>query len=133
MENASPNEQCDGVGKPKRQWTPREDEKLIEVLIELSIAGKIRCDNGFKPGTFKEVETKLEQKLPGCGLKAQPHIESRLKLLKTKYGAISDMLNGGSGAFAWNEESKMIISEKKIYEDWCKVNYFFILFAVLLL
>lgn len=60
MENASPNEQCDGVGKPKRQWTPREDEKLIEVLIELSIARKIRCDNGLKPGTFKEVETKLE-------------------------------------------------------------------------
>lgn len=34
----------------------------------------------------------MEQKLPGCGLKATPNIEERVKPLKKHYHTIAEML-----------------------------------------
>ena len=44
--------QIRGRGRNKRVWTPGEDEKLVECLVELCVSGKVKCDNGFKPGAF---------------------------------------------------------------------------------
>ena len=41
--------QIRGRGRNKRVWTPSEDEKLIECLVELCVSRKVKCDNGFKP------------------------------------------------------------------------------------
>ncbi|KAJ9671011.1 hypothetical protein PVL29_027134 [Vitis rotundifolia] len=108
-----------GRGKNKRVWTPKEDAKLIESLVELCVSGKMKCDNGFRPGTFAQVERLLEDKLPGCGLKASPHIESRVKTLKRQYNAITDMLSHGRG-FSWDEKNKMIHCHIDVYERWVK-------------
>ncbi|KAK1258393.1 hypothetical protein QJS04_geneDACA006994 [Acorus gramineus] len=103
----------------KHVWTSQEDLILVENMVELCVAGKIKADNGFKPGTFGEIEKMMHDKLPGCGIKAHPHIESRLKYLKNKYNAINEMLEHGSG-FAWDEDKKMVICEKTIYDGWVK-------------
>ncbi|KAK1259709.1 hypothetical protein QJS04_geneDACA021472 [Acorus gramineus] len=95
---------------------------LVENMVELCVAGKIKANNGFKPCTFGEIEKMMHDKLSGCGIKAPPHIESRLKYLKNKYNAINEMLEYGSG-FAWDEEKKVVICEKNtIYDGWVKVN-----------
>ena len=77
------------MGKSKHTWTAFEDEKLVESLLELVHSGRWKADNGsFRPGYEKELEKKLEEKIPGCRLKTK-NIDSRFKLLKRKYHAIS--------------------------------------------
>ncbi|KAL6313251.1 hypothetical protein AAG906_016660 [Vitis piasezkii] len=75
--------QIRGRGRNKRVWTPGEDEKLVECLVELCVSGKVKCDNGFKPGAFLQVEKMLEEKLPNN--------------FKKQFNAIMDMLTHGSG------------------------------------
>ncbi|RVX07616.1 hypothetical protein CK203_025122 [Vitis vinifera] len=111
--------QIRGRGRNKRVWTPGEDEKLVECLVELCVSGKVHCDNGFKPGAFLQVEKMLEEKLPNSGLKASPHIESRVKTLKKQFNAIMDMLTHGSG-FSWDNEKKMVLCDQDVFEGWVK-------------
>ncbi|CAL2257488.1 unnamed protein product [Prunus armeniaca] len=63
-------------------------------------------------------ETMLKVKLPNSGLKASPHIESRVKTLKGKYGALADALS--QSGFGWNEEEMMLVCEKSIFDAWAK-------------
>ncbi|KAL5652380.1 hypothetical protein ACJX0J_037838, partial [Zea mays] len=51
----------------------------------------------------------------GCGLTAIPHIESRVRHFRTKYGAIEVML--ANSGFSWDENRKMVQCEKQQYED----------------
>ncbi|KAJ9693086.1 hypothetical protein PVL29_011998 [Vitis rotundifolia] len=111
--------QIRGRGRNKRVWTPSEDEKLVECLVELCVLGKVKCDNGFKPGAFLQVEKMLEEKLPNSGLKASPHIESRVKTLKKQFNAIMDMLTHGSG-FSWDNAKKMVLCDQDVFEGWVK-------------
>ena len=52
--------------------------------MELAGNVKWKADNGFKPGFTVKLEELMEKKLPGCGIKASPHIESRYKILRRK-------------------------------------------------
>uniref|UniRef100_A0A804NSH8 Myb/SANT-like domain-containing protein n=1 Tax=Zea mays TaxID=4577 RepID=A0A804NSH8_MAIZE len=54
----------------------------------------------------------------GCGLTSIPHIESRVRHFRTKYGAIEVML--ANSGFSWDENRKMVQCEKQQYEDHCK-------------
>ena len=67
--------QIRGNGSNKQVWTPSEDERLVECLVELCVSRKVKCADGFKLGAFSQVENTLEEKLPNSGLKASPHIE----------------------------------------------------------
>jgi hypothetical protein len=69
-----------------------------------------------------QLEKIIVQKLPNCGLKANPHIESRLKTLRKQTLAISDMIANSSG-FSWDHEKKMVVCEKQVFDDWVKVNF----------
>ena len=66
-----------------RKWGSAEDAKLVESLVELVTQGSWRADNGtFRSGYLQQLKKLMEEKLHGCGLKATPHIEYRIKLLK---------------------------------------------------
>ena len=82
-----------GRGMNKHFWTTAEDNALVDSLLELSQNPMWRSDCGFKNGYLQQLENKFEAKLPGCGLKASPYIESRVKWLKQKYCVMSDMLS----------------------------------------
>ncbi|RYQ96414.1 hypothetical protein Ahy_B08g092169 [Arachis hypogaea] len=61
---------------------PHEDAKLVEFLIEFKTTSW-RCDNGtFKSGYGKYFKKMLHKNIPRFDLKANSHIESRMKLLK---------------------------------------------------
>ncbi|KAI5316737.1 hypothetical protein L3X38_036444 [Prunus dulcis] len=82
-----------GRGQNKRDWTTNEDNTLMECLMELHQNTNWRGDSGFKNGYLNILETMLEVKLPNSGLRASPHIESKVKTLKGKYGALDDALS----------------------------------------
>ncbi|AQK70536.1 hypothetical protein ZEAMMB73_Zm00001d016357 [Zea mays] len=68
---------CLGKRENKRIWTYYEDEELIKSLYEISLDPKWKSEGGFKNGYCSALENKLKARLPGCGLSAIPHIESR--------------------------------------------------------
>ncbi|KAK9950015.1 hypothetical protein M0R45_005521 [Rubus argutus] len=107
--------------QPSHTWTPVEDVALVEALTELCVSGNWKADNGFKSGYLTQLENIIGQKLPNCGLKADPHIVSRVKTLKKQTLAISDMISNSSG-FSWDHENKMIVCEKQVFDDWVKVH-----------
>ncbi|KAK2639726.1 hypothetical protein Ddye_027521 [Dipteronia dyeriana] len=86
--------------------------------------GRWKADNGtFKPGFLQQIEKMMSDKIPGCGLRAQPHIDSRIKLLKKQYHAISEMLGPSASGFGWNDDLKCVVVEKNVFDEWVKVQW----------
>ncbi|RXH97394.1 hypothetical protein DVH24_007740 [Malus domestica] len=81
-----------GKGQQKHYWTTTEDTILVESLLELHSDPTWRADTSFKNSYLGKIEAMMEAKLLGCGLKASPHIESRIKTLKEKYFALTELL-----------------------------------------
>ncbi|KAL8488832.1 hypothetical protein ACS0TY_024947 [Phlomoides rotata] len=92
----SQNQETRGRGKNKRKWKYDEDAKLIEALLDMVNFGAYKANNGFKPGHLNYVEEKLKVSLPNSGLKAKPHIESRIKTLKKDFHIVYDMSTGAN-------------------------------------
>ena len=114
-----------GRGKNKRFWTAQEDKALVEALSELAVDPHWRCENGFRSGYMVHLEELIGKALPGCGLKALPHIDSRLKTLVAKFRAISQMLN--TSGFVWDDEKKwflwtgLFMTSFARYDNLCRV------------
>lgn len=110
-----------GRGRNKRKWTWDEDEELVKALCEVSVDPRFRVQGGgFKNCYSQGIESILAQRLPGRGIKACPHVESRLKVLKRKFYSIKDML--ASPGFSWDGSRKVIRCEKERYDEYCKDN-----------
>ncbi|KAK6160278.1 hypothetical protein DH2020_003659 [Rehmannia glutinosa] len=105
----------------KKKWIPKEDAALIAALSELCNAGWKRETGIFKNGYTSALERKLKSKLPGCNIKASPHIESRLKLLKRQYDAITEMQ--GAAGMQWDDKDNLLICEDDdVWEEWVQTH-----------
>ncbi|KAH9619684.1 hypothetical protein KSS87_015753 [Heliosperma pusillum] len=109
-----------GRGKNKRFWTKEEDNALITALSDLNVDPHWKCEHGFRNGYMVRLEEVIGKAMPGCGLKALPHIDSRLKTLVTKFRAIVQML--GTSGFKWDDEKHMISVQRSVYDEYCKVH-----------
>ncbi|GLT58103.1 hypothetical protein SLA2020_310250 [Shorea laevis] len=95
-----------GHKKDRRTWTNEEMLALLDCLEEHVRKGD-RNDNGqFKSGTTKDIEEKLNEIFLNCGMKADPHIASAMKKLKTQHHLVTEMLN--LSGFSWNEVAKCV-------------------------
>lgn len=100
----------------KKKWTPLEDEALVSCMVDLFNTGTHNGESGFKSGYLGELEQLLKQKIPSSGIKARPHIESRLKTLKKEWGIVFDMVYGPhSSKFRWDCKRNMVIAKSV---DW---------------
>ncbi|PON83585.1 Myb/SANT-like domain containing protein [Trema orientale] len=113
-----------GPGQNKRFWTTDEDNKLIKALLEIHNEGKFKAEGNFKAGHLIAIERYLEVQLPGCGLKAKPHIESRMKTLKAQFYIVHEMLTGPNcSGFGWDADRKLVYAEKPVWEAYLQVFY----------
>ena len=97
---------------------------LVECLVELRTNGKFLADNGFRPGYLLTLESMMNQKAPGCGLRGIPHIQSRIKTLKQSWQIVYDMLYGSNtSGFGWDPERKVVTAETTVWEEYLKVCY----------
>ncbi|KAL0300741.1 UNVERIFIED_CONTAM: hypothetical protein Sradi_6350900 [Sesamum radiatum] len=79
--------------------------------------GAYKAENGFKPGYLNYVEEKMQVSLPNSGLKAKPHIESRIKTLRRDFNIVYDMLNGSNtSGFGFDPIKKCVTAEKAVWE-----------------
>ncbi|XP_076900064.1 uncharacterized protein LOC143554091 [Bidens hawaiensis] len=108
-----------GVTRSKHTWTNDEDVKLINALMEIHASGKYAgADNGFKPGYLNGVQQLLDVSLPNSGLKAEPHIKSRMKTWKTHFSIVYDMVH--TSGFGWDEQKCCIIADDSVWNEYVK-------------
>ncbi|PON78101.1 hypothetical protein TorRG33x02_239380 [Trema orientale] len=106
-----------GPGQNKRFWTTDENNKLIEALLEIHNEGKFKAEGNFKACHLTVIERYLEIHLPGCGLKAEPHIESRMKTLKAQFYIVHEMLTGlNCSGFGCDADRKLMYAEKLVWD-----------------
>ena len=106
-------------------WTDEEDRELVYALFDMVNTGNHQADNDFQSGFLGVLEGVLHEKLPGCGIKAKPHIESRVKTLKSDTGTVLDMVNGvGCSGFGWDSNKNMVVAEKQVWDGYMQVLYY---------
>lgn len=116
------NQDTRGPGRNKRKWNHDEDVKLIQTLLDMVNLGAFKAENGFKPGYLTYLEDKLNVILPNSELKAKPHIESRIKVLKRDFNIVYDMLNGpNTSGFGMDPIKKCVTAEKPVWDAYLKV------------
>ncbi|KAI9128040.1 hypothetical protein K1719_001033 [Acacia pycnantha] len=72
------------------------------------------ADNEFKAEYANALQSMMEEKLPGCGIKATPHITSRLKTLKRLWQTTYDIVYGpNTFRFGWDPETKLVTTDKE--------------------
>ena len=64
----------------------------------------------------------MVKKLPNFDLTANPHIRSKVKILKKQLFNILDIQQHESG-FGWDDEKKMVVGNKDVFMEWAKVNF----------
>ncbi|CAN6235795.1 unnamed protein product [Urochloa humidicola] len=104
--------------RDKRLWTAEEENVLTDVLYEMNDSGW-KVDTGHKSGYLTFIEKELAKRLPNANIKADPHIQSKVKTLKKLLSYILDIQQSGSG-FGWDEERKMVVGDKEQFMGWAK-------------
>ncbi|CAN1244598.1 hypothetical protein LINPERPRIM_LOCUS6174 [Linum perenne] len=97
-------------------WNDRLDQLLVKSMRTLVDEKKIDPKGKFIAGAYLVLEQMLENDSPGCGVKAEPNIVSRVKTLKAKFLAMQE-LRGLSGA-GWDDEQKMVELEDSTYDEY---------------
>ncbi|KAI9074060.1 hypothetical protein K1719_043987 [Acacia pycnantha] len=68
----------------------------------------------------------MEAKLPGCGIKATPHITSRLKTLKRLWQTAYDIIyEPNTSGFGWDPETKLVTADDDVREEYLKGKLMF--------
>ncbi|CAN1148809.1 hypothetical protein LINPERHAP2_LOCUS16689 [Linum perenne] len=97
-------------------WNDRLDQLLVKSMRTLIDEKKIDPKGKFIAGAYLVLEQMMENESPGCGVKADPNIVSRVKTLKAKFLAMQE-LRGLSGA-GWDDEQKMVELEDSTYDEY---------------
>ncbi|RCV20167.1 hypothetical protein SETIT_4G034400v2 [Setaria italica] len=69
-----------------------------------------KVDTGHKSGYLSLIEKELAKRLPNAHIKADPHIQSKVKTLKKLLG------------FDWDDERKMVVGDKDQFMGWAKAK-----------
>ncbi|CAN1170024.1 hypothetical protein LINPERHAP2_LOCUS28753 [Linum perenne] len=97
-------------------WTDELDQILVRNMHTLVVDKKIDPKGKFNPGAYDELERMMLVDKPGCGIKADPNIISRVKTLKAKFLALQE-LRGLSGV-GWDDSDKQVDIDDNVYAEY---------------
>ncbi|KAL9460057.1 hypothetical protein AB3S75_003287 [Citrus x aurantiifolia] len=60
-------------------WTKEEEEPLLNILEKMVARGFYADCGQLKPSANRHIEEQLAKLLPNVGLKASPHVESKMQ------------------------------------------------------
>ncbi|KAM0836544.1 hypothetical protein ACQ4PT_062246 [Festuca glaucescens] len=104
--------------RDKRTWTAEEEKLLIDILHQMNDSSW-KVDTGHKSGYLTYIEKEMAKVLPHADLKADPHIKSKVKILKKQLSYVLEIMQNGSG-FGWDDEMKMVVGDRDTYMGWAK-------------
>ncbi|KAI9113554.1 hypothetical protein K1719_015481 [Acacia pycnantha] len=82
------------------------------------------ADNGFKSGYANALRDHDGGQATGCGIKATPHITSRLKTLKRLWQTAYDIIYGpNTSGFGWDPETKLVTSDEDVWDEYLKEQF----------
>ncbi|GKA72058.1 Myb/SANT-like domain-containing protein [Tanacetum coccineum] len=106
-------------GKNKSYWEETETHLLIEVLQDMACDPLWKTDGGFRSNYMGGLHRRILIRSLNFSKRVSPHIESKVKLLKTKFHIINDLLK--LSGFEWNDVDKNIACEKAAYDNYCNL------------
>ncbi|KAF7811575.1 putative myb/SANT-like domain-containing protein [Senna tora] len=63
----------------------------------------------------------MEEKLPSCGLRGNPHIQSRIKALRNNWMTVHDMVFGtNTSGFGWDDDRQIVVVERDVWDAYIK-------------
>ncbi|KAF7839678.1 protein ALP1-like [Senna tora] len=92
-------------------WTPVLDEMLVQSVMELFDARQFE-----KKDSNKKLQQKMAEKCSGCGIKANPHIQSRLKTMKVNWSAVYELAN--ASGFGWDPVLKCVYADDAVWNQY---------------
>ncbi|KAF7844026.1 putative myb/SANT-like domain-containing protein [Senna tora] len=105
----------------KHNWSAEEDAALVACLVSMKHDQNHMQGSKFTSGHLGELEKMMQRKLPGCGLKGNPHIQSRIKTLKSNWTTVHDMVYGtNTSGFGWDEDRQMVVADKDVWDAYIK-------------
>ncbi|KAL0295081.1 UNVERIFIED_CONTAM: hypothetical protein Sradi_6853500 [Sesamum radiatum] len=102
-------------------WSTAEEEALLECLREIVRTGW-KSDNGFRTGYLGVLEQLLNKACPNSGLKAEPHISSKIHVWKKTYGCINDMMV--RSGFGLCQTTNTIDIKDDVFDNFAKIDSF---------
>ncbi|KAL0445979.1 UNVERIFIED_CONTAM: hypothetical protein Slati_1725800 [Sesamum latifolium] len=102
----------------RRVWSTAEEEALLECLREI-VRTNWKSENSFRMGYLGVLEQLLDRSCPNSGLKAEPHISSKIHVWKKTYRCINDMM-GRSGS-GWNPTTNIIDVKDNVFDNFAKI------------
>ncbi|KAK9112262.1 hypothetical protein Scep_019781 [Stephania cephalantha] len=108
----------------RHAWTHTEKATLVHAMYEMVGLGVYKCDNGFKPGYLNHLEEMLKISCPTSGIKAKPHIESKVKVMKKHWSIVNDMNLGikhGSSGFGFDSNTKKVTAPLDLWDEYLKL------------
>ncbi|KAE8807156.1 hypothetical protein D1007_16570 [Hordeum vulgare] len=102
----------------KRTWTAEEERLLIDILHNMNDSSW-KVDTGDKSGYLTYIEKEMAKVPSHADLKADPHIRSKVKILKKQLSYVLEIMQNGSG-FGWDDEKKMVTGDRETYMGWAK-------------
>ncbi|KAL3513494.1 hypothetical protein ACH5RR_026211 [Cinchona calisaya] len=107
-----------GRVKNKCFWADNEVKALIEALQEMACDPLWKTGGGFKNGFMVELHKMVAHKIPDFTKQVDPHIDSKLKWLKSRYHPITEMVK--KSGCEWDNVEKIIKCERQWYDSWAK-------------
>ncbi|CAN1169914.1 hypothetical protein LINPERHAP2_LOCUS28674 [Linum perenne] len=97
-------------------WSDELDRILMKCMKNMVDEKKIDHKGKLIAGAYIVLEQMMEHEKPGCGVKGDPNIVSRVKTLKAKFLVVQE-LRGLSGA-GWDDVQKAVDIKDTVYADY---------------
>ncbi|KZV46920.1 hypothetical protein F511_06162 [Dorcoceras hygrometricum] len=107
------------VDKTRRTWSAHEEQVLVTALKDVITKGW-KSENGFKVGYLNLLETAMHAAIPGCTLRGNPHINSKVHVWKKTYSTLVTIL--GKSGVGWNDTDNTIEATDETWDTIIKTD-----------